>query len=543
MKRIKLLMAIAALMAAIVLVIYFASPYAPVIAPAPENIEEIWAIEDARQESDTPLVTQIENNGVPLAYDAEKNTFYCTLGTENGEAWPEIHLTAPGKSGVRLMFADDYTYDWCQDAIRDGYAYQVMAYTDTHFAYFDLVFTGLPMVIMTAEEEINTDDVPVEVVISAYGSEPLRSHARAHIRGASTLSHEKKSYKVEFTREADGRRKIAGNVPGFGTMKAVNLNPMVHDELLVREKLSWDMYQSLSPHDEPFGARTTQYAEVFLNGSYRGIYLMVEPMNCAEELAKDGTRATSDSVYRTAVLSFSRDRAYVDHPYRANTGYELYHHPASGTTDAFTHLQPWIDLNRTKDDQEFIKKALACVDLDSLIEFDLFIQAAAMTDNVFNNMYIIAHPGQDGVTYTFAPWDMDMTWGRKKAECGENFENWIFFPVADRMINLNAGGDLRERVVKTWKRMRETAFNMETIERKLEEYTNLLGETGAWARNAEKWGFDSYYPDLYNMVVFGELRFAVMDRAIEAIASGEGKSIPFLAATQYEGKSTPIVAQ
>ncbi|MBQ2991904.1 MAG: CotH kinase family protein, partial [Clostridia bacterium] len=401
----------------------------------------------------------------------------------------------------------------------------------------------LPMVIMTAEEEIDTDDVPVEIVISAYGSEPLRSHARAHIRGASTLSHEKKSYKVEFTREADGRRKAVRSVPGFYAMEAVNLNPMVHDELLVREKLSWDLYESLVPHDEPFGARMTQYAEVFLNGSYRGIYLMVEPMNCAEELAKDGTRAMTDSVYRTAVLSFSRDRAYVNHPYRANTGYELYHHPAAGTEDAFKLLQPWIDLNRTKDDGDFIRKGLACVDMQSLVRFDLFIQAAAMTDNVFNNMYIIAHPQAGGVQYTFAPWDMDMTWGRKKAECGENFENWIFFPVADRMINLDAGGQLRSLVADTWAQMRASVFNIETIERKMEEYTFLLGETGAWARNAEKWNFDTYYPDLYNMIVFTELRLAVMDQAIEAIASGGEESIPFLAATQYEGKSTPIVAQ
>ena len=100
---------------------------------------------------------------------------------------------------------------------------------------------------------------------------------------------------------------------------------------------------------------------------------------------------------------------------------------------------------------------------------------------------------------------------------------------------------MRRRVVDIWTRMRRDVFNIETIEEKLVEYTNLLGESGAWARNAERWGFDTYYPDFYNMIVFTELRLAIMDQAIEAIAREENESIPFLAATQYEGKSTPIV--
>jgi len=541
MKRLRLLLAMAVLTAGIALVIGYASPYAPVIGRAPENIEDVWAIEDTREESEEPLVTLLENHGVPLAYDVQKNTFYCTLGMDHAEAWPEIHITAPDSPKLQLMFVDDYTYDWCRDAICDGYSYQVLAYNETQFAYFDLVFTGLPMVQIAAQREIATEDVPISVAVSSYGCEPVRSYARAHLRGASTLNFEKKSYKIEFTREKDGRRKTPQNVPGFYAMEAINLNPMAHDELMVREKLSWDLYESLVGMDEPFGARMTQYAEVFLNGVYQGVYLMVEPMVCEDELSLQGTRALTDSVYRTAVLSFSRDRAYIDHPYRGNTGYELYYHPASGTADAFGHLQPWIELNETKKDNRFIQRGLACVDLESLVKFDLFVQAGGMTDNVFNNMYIIAHPTGEGIRYTFAPWDMDMTWGRKKEEVGENFENWIYFPVADRLIELNAGGNLRQLVADIWGKMRAGSFNMEYIEQKLAEYSVLLGESGAWARNAERWEKENYTPDFYDVIVFAELRFELMDEAIAAIAQTENEKIPFLSATQYEGKGTPIV--
>ena len=78
MKRLKLLGAILALLALIALVIVYASPYAPVVQPV-MDIEEIWAIEDTRAESETPLVTALELSGMPLARDAEANRFYCII--------------------------------------------------------------------------------------------------------------------------------------------------------------------------------------------------------------------------------------------------------------------------------------------------------------------------------------------------------------------------------------------------------------------------------------------------------------------------------
>ena len=110
MKRLKLLLGMLVLSAVIVAAVVYGSPYAPVVAPA-ADIEAIWAIEDTREESWEPLVTALENHGVPLAYDEANNTFYCTLGMGNTDVWPDIHLTAPGAEGVSLTFVDDYTYD------------------------------------------------------------------------------------------------------------------------------------------------------------------------------------------------------------------------------------------------------------------------------------------------------------------------------------------------------------------------------------------------------------------------------------------------
>lgn len=60
------------------------SPVLPLI-----EIEELWAIEDVREETDEQLVLGMTGPAGELGYDAQSRTFYCTLGlgTGDGIAW------------------------------------------------------------------------------------------------------------------------------------------------------------------------------------------------------------------------------------------------------------------------------------------------------------------------------------------------------------------------------------------------------------------------------------------------------------------------
>ena len=526
---------LAALMAAVVVT---CSPYAPVVAPAPEDIQAIWDIEDAREQSDVPLVTALANHGVPLAYDAQANRFYCTLGLGHEEAWPDIHLTAPGAEGVSLVFADDYSYDWCADAIRDGYAYQAMAYTDTAFSYFEIVFTGLPQLqIVTGGQEITQEDCAVRVLGSAYGEEPLDSTARAHLRGASTLIFDKKSIKLEFTRERDGvSKKMERSVPGFGLTDEAALLPCWHDSIKMRDRLNWDLWAELAADDEPFGARRAQYVELFLDGAYWGVYLMVEPVDVKAELELAGEgRLMHDSVYRTAALNFSRDREYVEHPYRENAGYELYYAPQGAAP--FAGLEGYLELVTQEDDEAFAQMALERIDVDSALRHLLFVQGCGLADNVFNNMYIWAQTQGGKTTYRFSPWDLDLAWGFERESIGEEYENWMFFPVMDRMLRLDVGG-VRQKACDMWQEMRATIFNEAALEERVAQYTYELGESGALMREAERWGTDMYYPDGYELISFAAVRWPLLDEAIALLP--EKMEIDYLTQSNYVSKGGSI---
>ena len=238
MKKLELLALMALLVCVMAGVVYAASPYAPVVG-AVREIEELWAIEDARQESETPLVTVLLNHGAPLAYDKNENTFYCTIGLDHGESWPELHLTAPGAKGISLCFSDDYAYDSCAEAVAEGYSYEMMAYSDTHYSYFSIVFTGLPIISIDAAQEIETYDIPAAFAMSSPEAGALTGPSRVHLRGDSGLVWtDKPGYRVEFTREADGAKKISRSVPGFMQTDAILLLPMALDDTLMRDRLS-----------------------------------------------------------------------------------------------------------------------------------------------------------------------------------------------------------------------------------------------------------------------------------------------------------------
>jgi len=500
-------------------VVIWGSPYAPVVQPCPENIEEIWAIEDARWESEAPIVTVLENCGMPLAYEAATDTFYCTLGLDLEDGWPNIHITAPDAQGVELVFVDDYEYDLCSDAVKDGYSYGILAYTDEAYHYAQIVFTGLPLIVVECDEEIGDIDVPMKVMISADGYEPIVSTGNIHLRGNSSKSSTKKNLKVEFTRSQGGKRNPVV-VPEIGLRDDLLLNPMVFDERLVRDKLCWELYGEMLglKYNGGFGARKTAYAELFLNGEYYGIYLMMEPMEEEKELLKTGaSHLLTDSVYRVLPAKYERGRPIFIDPTSEGLSFELRYEPTGSAQ--FAALASYIELLLEEDDEAFVRKAEACVDIESVVRYVLLLQATALSDNRQNNVYIWARRTEEGMRYQLAPWDMDMSWGKAWGgmddKFGANLNGWYSFEILDRIIRCNAGG-AADLIVKRWREWRKDIFDVNHIGEMVNKYYKQLWESGALMRNDQRWGYETN-PEAYAFIDFAEIRFAAMDRAMDAI--------------------------
>ena len=508
MKRLKLLLGMAALACAIGLTVKYGSAYRPVVGPVRE-IEAIWAIEDEREESEEPLVTRLFCNGAEAAYDAESNTFYCTLGLENGEEWPKIKLTTAKNvgGGLTLCFVDDYAYDACADAIRDGYAYQIMAYTDEAYSYSDVVFTGLPILSLHTAEEITTEDTPAALNLAFGNGERLEANARAHLRGnASLVRLDKHSYKVEFTRTEDGKKKIPQNVPGLGQTDEIILLAMGFDPNMVRDRLSWSMIERIWPKDEAFAPVGREYVEVFVNDAYQGAYLMMVPFDRRAEIEKAGAgSAQRDSLYRSVIAAVDKGRPIDE-------GYELFIAPDA--ENPFAGLQTYLRLDDGEmDDETFCREAAAHIDVPSLMRYTLLVQGMALCDNIFNNMYVWAHETAAGVIYRFIPWDMDLSWEK---EPGAYWDCWMIDALACRVIELDVSG-ARAELAAQWRQMSEAGFTIDTVREELALYQHELTDSGAFLRDAERWGKEQDEMDVSQIEAVAEYRFELLCRLTQAI--------------------------
>ena len=520
MKKLRLLALMALLVCVIAAVIVHGSPVAPVVG-GPVEIEALWEIEDTREESEAPLVTALLNHGVPLAYDREENTFYCSLGLETGEEWPQLHLTAPGAAGVSICFSDDYTYDYCSDAIAEGYSYEMMAYTGTQYSYFYIVFTGLPVVMIDTQEDITIEKAPARFAIGTAEDGGLDCESLVRLRGDGSLYEtQKMSYRIAF---ASHRRTAMREVPGMGVMETVNFVSMAFDDTLMHDRLSWDLIARLQDADAPFRARKTQYVELFVNQAYQGVYLMMEPIDYETEIAKASSSALlQDALYRTAVVAKVRSNAVI--PGHQTWGYELFYSPDA--EEPFDKLQAYIALRDTEDDAEFECLALEHLDMKSVLGYCAFLQNAGLVDNVQNNMFIWAHWQNGNVVYRFLPWDMDRAWGMN---AGGEYQRWSVFPVADRLLNLDIG-NARQMLADVWDEMKARGFNQETVEALVRGYEHELNASGAALRNSYRWGVN--IADGSELLAFSSARTALFEQTLETMLETDGP-IAFLSQEPY----------
>ena len=529
--RLRLLLPTAALAAVLAVVIALASPYPLPKVTGFQEAETLWAIEDERTESEAPLATGMTCDGLTLAYDRDSDTYYCTLGLEQGDDWPAFDLRASGEPGLALCFADDYAWDSCREAVREGYAYRIFTWTEDAFHYSNIVFTGLPTAVLTTNGEAMTrEDRPGRLRVTRYGEPELDSDIRLHVRGGVSFKSEKQSFRLDFTRSAAGR-KIRRSVPGFGEADTMILLAGAHDDSLLRERLGWSLWGKISAPAEPLGQRRTAYCELFIDGRYEGIYVMQDPDAPKTELAKAGAGALQDSLYRTKSTFFlSGTRPWLAFEPREYTAFICYYAP---TQDAFAALRPFLSLETEEDDEAFLRGVSKRIDVDSLLLYDLFIQTGGMTDSVYNNLYIWAHETAEGPLYRFACWDLDTGYGNQNpVNIGSYYEYWVCFPLCDRLLNLSP--DSRMRYAELWRQLQESGYTEEGIGRLAETLAMELTESGAWRRNAERWGLEQELP-LWRIQEYLEQRFPVLRQAISRLTEDVAAPVPFLAASAYDG--------
>ncbi len=465
------------------------------------DIEDAWAIEDERQEAQAPLVRSMFNGDSALGYDAESDTFYCTLGVEHKDDWPELALSVEDAPGVTVVWIDDYAYDFCADAVREGYRYELLAYTDTEYAYFGMVFTGLPIITWHTYDE--TEPIGDEYVqgcasVSSAQHEAVNSAAQIHLRGGSfPLPMDKPSYRLEFHelsrkgRDRSSDHAVLGMEPDSDWL----LLGVAWDRSTLINHLCWRMWDAWNEGEPVPMQMGSEMIELFVNDEYRGIYELMPCIRVEKEIERVGGNLGTDCVARALVRKDDNyeacGRPMIDFRDSISTMLEVRWAPEYFSEARVQHLfEAYEQLNLSGEqalsDEAFTGLAQSVVDTRQAMSYFLFFHVCRMTrENLFNNRYIWMLRKDDGYRMMITPWDMDHAMNNTYEIVNEGII-YLGLTMEERMLDLNVDG-CRDILWSIWEEKKETLLTETALYAWIRGEEAYINASGAYLRESEKW--------------------------------------------------------
>ncbi len=517
-----------------------------------KSINTILSEDDARaiMQSRT-LVTPEEPpalyiNGVKAVYEAEKKQYFFTISDD--EKW---EMLTPTLEGYTVAYQSNFENSAKADSLKANRGVYLLAYNDTEYLKLTVMFTTLPVLAMEtktlpaeyvyhdADEEIDWefDEFGVPIEYDPYAAPPededapigvyetfteltlldakaqehgyengFTSMARAHIRGRSSRKYPKNNYKIELLENKDGVLKERDEtLLGMRLEGDWNLNGMYAEPTKVRDKVASDLWLAITADREAVGFSTgyrCEYVEVIINSRYHGLYLLTERIDQKQLGLKKG-----DYLYFSEGDTGKHYTQFLNLPLDDDddtvAGYSL-DFPKE-MTDAVNEWEPFGELTKTIDainPENFAKIAPTMIDVNSLADYEIFIQAAAARDNLIQNTFYVARQQEDGsLKFEFVPWDMDQTFGNRwigdhdPLLTGEDYHGMrdydMRFWVSDKMKLRNTGG-YTDVLKARYAQLRETVLDTDTMIQMVKDANETIVDSGAYTRNKTRWPYGGY---------------------------------------------------
>ena len=468
------------------------------------DIEKAWEIEDTRQEAENALIMAMHNHGAPLGFDSGEMTFYCPIVMTEEDNWPEIQMTALCDSAepVHIAWIDDYTYDYPSEALRDGYRYELLAYTDTCYAYVGVVFTGMPIISLHIgyDGELGESYVPARFGVADPKRGAIHGAALTHLRGGGVYKGiDKFSYRVELH---DERLEVKGDkcevsVLGMEPSTDWLLLSNAQEETAIRNYLAYDLWNRWNANKPAPMMIESRLAEVFVDDRYMGIYQIMPAVDEKAEIERMGGNLQTDSVVRMVIESNRHERPnksyFSDSGFFVECRYAPYRDPMRVFDDFENYARLSIHNDKRLNDEAFAQLAEQCIDVENMISYYLFMQACGLGDNVFNNLYIWNIQEDGHFVHRVSPWDMDLslqeTGYQEDGSVYPYYEDRMVLPT--RLLDLNVAG-ARKILWKLWNEKRSTVLMDSELEKWIITVQDYVNASGAYKRESGKWRAGAY---------------------------------------------------
>lgn len=467
--------------------------------------------------------------GEELACDREQKTWYLPVDMDSAD-W-EAGTFTDAADEIQIFPLQDYTLFDKQTAVAEGQQFRLLAWREDSAvcAVIQVVFTGLPVVRIETDADISIDTVFAGSIVfyEACGSEQwTRSSVfQAHERGQTTRTFPKKGYRVNLITVTSSGVINENPMPVLGMRESDSwiFYAIYSDGTKIRDKFNIELWNefgaSNTPYDAHYGTHM-EYAELVVNGEYRGLYGILEPVD-SDQLQMSDQEYLYKRTYGRELLP---ELFYEVEPeeYLTVLGMELKGKDGAGTRADWKCFQQFARMCEA-DDRTFAQEAESLLYLDNTVDIWIYLQMLYGEDNIYKNMFFAFKKEASGYRLYLVPWDVDLTWGNVYADTEEDLYTvyeperageYLEWPFADRLLSLNTGG-IREMVKMRWQELRLSTLSDAHMEELMQSCIHLVQDSGAFARDAQRWPDSHHDGDYDGMRRFMRERMDFLDNWIQ----------------------------
>ncbi len=298
------------------------------------------------------------------------------------------------------------------------------------------------------------EDIYIPITIS-NGKNKVK--AKMRIKGDTSREYDKKSLKIVFNKDSllDGEPE------------KINLNSEFTDKSYIRQFISSNLFKLAG-----IPTFKTNYAKVYFNNKFYGLYLQVE--NIGKDFLKNNGLDKHGNLYKAEKDGASLSMFEFKNPE------EKWAKKTNKKDSSLSDLKELIyDISNVSDFEfySFLKQTFEYDKLITLVSMNMLIQ----NGSTYYHNYYLFHDINGNGKWQILPWDLDKSmnyYSWKPYKYHETSSNWESDnPLIERMfLNTNVVNDIKKEILK----LEETIFNSETlnpvineIEKQIEEYVKL----------------------------------------------------------------------
>lgn len=355
---------------------------------------------------------------------------------------------------------------------------------------YSMYFTELPLLwIDTTASIADSPKVLSKISLTQSDGNMIQSNAGIEYRGDTSQNYPKKSYETEFWNDNNGDNTVDLSLLGMREDKDWNIQAMYNEPLKISSVSAWEIwknmsrlyYENLEP-DAKTGV-TMKYAEVFLNGSYQGVYAISEKVDRKQlKLKKNTEKEIRGELYKGN--QWDVNTTYIGLPAYDNNsevwgGYEYKYPKDLRDWTSFYNLHDFV-INSSN--EEFYDQYRNKYDSENLVNYFIFINTIRASDNMGKNLYTARYNKNE--KYFFVPWDLDSILGRKWDTSQDNtLEDLLSNGLYGRLWSDPRKDGFRADVKKRWAELRSQLITPDNIMQILIDNFNYLKNNGVYERD------------------------------------------------------------